>query len=47
VVAVTSESAFRANPPADAVLPAAGDLLLIGDSASEHRFLTRYRTAPR
>jgi voltage-gated potassium channel len=47
VVAVASESAFRANPPADAVLPEGGDLVLIGDSASEHRFLTRYRTTPR
>lgn len=47
VVAVASESTFRANPPADAVLPDGGDLVLIGDSASEHRFLTRYRTTPR
>jgi len=43
VVAVASDEHFQANPPAEAVLPAGADLVLIGDSASEHRFLTRYR----
>lgn len=44
VVAVASDDSFHANPPADDPLPADADLVLIGDSASEHRFLTRYRT---
>ena len=46
VVAISSADAFQANPPADAVLPSAADLVLIGDSASEDRFLTRYRVDP-
>jgi voltage-gated potassium channel len=44
VVAMASSDAFQANPPADAVLSAGADLVLIGDSASEDRFLTRFRT---
>lgn len=47
VVALADEHEFQANPPADAVLPPGSDLVLIGDSASEHRFLTRFRTTPR
>lgn len=43
VVAIASAAEFEVNPPSDAVLPADADLVLIGDSASEHRFLTRYR----
>jgi voltage-gated potassium channel len=47
VVALADESTFRPNPLADEVLPADADLVLIGDGASEHRFLTRYRTTVR
>ncbi len=43
VVAIASRDSLLVNPPADSTLPAAGDLVLIGDSASEHRFLTRYQ----
>lgn len=47
VVAIASDESFQANPPADRPLPADADLVLIGDSASEHRFLTRFPTDPR
>lgn len=43
IIAVV-DHAFHVNPPADTTLPAGADLVLIGDSASEDRFLTRYRT---
>jgi Trk K+ transport system NAD-binding subunit len=40
VVALAEGDDFHANPPADAVLPPGADVVLIGDSASEHRCLT-------
>ncbi|MFP5321324.1 MAG: potassium channel family protein [Acidimicrobiia bacterium] len=43
VVAVADGDHLQANPPADVVLRAGTDLVLIGDSESEDRFLTRYR----
>ncbi len=45
IIAVVDQG-FHVNPPADTMLPAGADLVLIGDSASEDRFLTRYRTRP-
>lgn len=44
VVAIASHESFQANPAVDRPLPSDADLILIGDSASEHRFLTTYRT---
>jgi voltage-gated potassium channel len=44
VVAVVQDGAFVSNPPAKEPLPPDGELVLIGDSDSEHRFLSRYRT---
>lgn len=44
VVAVASEDRFEANPDPGAPLVAGTELVLIGDSDSEHRFLTRYPT---
>ncbi len=42
VVALASEDHFEANPDPMSPLPAGTDLVLIGDSESEHRFLSRY-----
>ena len=42
VVALASEDHFEANPDPNAPLVAGTDLVLVGDSDSEHRFLTRY-----
>ena len=47
VVAVADGDGFRSNPDAGAVLPAGADLVLIGDGASEDRFLRRYRSGRR
>jgi voltage-gated potassium channel len=44
VVAVVDDGRFEPNPPAVRVLPSGGDLVLIGDSESEDRFLHRYRS---
>lgn len=44
VVAIANGDRFESNPDARLPLPAGSDLVLIGDSHSEHRFLTRYRT---
>jgi voltage-gated potassium channel len=44
VVAVVDDGHFEPNPPASRALPSAGDLVLIGDSESEDRFLSRYRS---
>jgi voltage-gated potassium channel len=44
VVAIVDRGAYQTNPPADAPLPSHADLVLIGDSESEDRFLTRYGT---
>lgn len=43
VVAIADGDRFESNPDAELPLPAGTDLVLIGDSDSEHRFLTRYR----
>ncbi|MGK2929510.1 MAG: NAD-binding protein, partial [Acidimicrobiales bacterium] len=42
VVALASEDHLEANPDPMAPLPAGTDLVLIGDSDSEHRFLSQY-----
>lgn len=47
VVALISRDGFEANPDPSLPLPAGGELALIGDSESEHRFLSRYKTSPR
>lgn len=47
VVASVSDGAFEPNPDPAAALPDGGELVLIGDSESEDRFLNRYRTSPR
>jgi voltage-gated potassium channel len=44
VVAVAKDGALVSNPDAREPLPAASDLVLIGDSESEDRFLSRYRS---
>lgn len=44
VVALASEDRFEANPDPMEPLPAGTDLVLIGDSESEDRFLSRYPT---
>lgn len=46
VVARISRDGFEPNPDPHEPLPATGQLVLIGDSESEHRFLSRYRTSP-
>ncbi|HVM54042.1 MAG TPA: NAD-binding protein [Acidimicrobiales bacterium] len=43
VVAVAEGERFRSNPDPRAPLPPDAELVLIGDSESEHRFLSRYR----
>lgn len=43
VVAIAEGAQFESNPDAGLPLPAGSDLVLIGDSDSEHRFLTRYQ----
>jgi Trk K+ transport system NAD-binding subunit len=43
VLAVIDQGRFESNPSAEARLPEAGELVLIGDSQSEDRFLSRYR----
>ncbi len=45
VVATVEGGSYRVNPPADEVLPAGGELVLIGDDDSEDRFLHRYPPA--
>ena len=45
VVAVAKGERFESNPDPRLSLPSGSDLVLIGDSDSEHRFLTRYRPA--
>lgn len=47
VVAIAGGERFQSNPDVAVPLPAGADLVLIGDSESEHRFLSRYRSAPR
>ncbi len=42
VVAVERNGDVEANPPADLVLPADGDLVLIGDLEAEARYAARY-----
>jgi Trk K+ transport system NAD-binding subunit len=42
VVATVEDGRFESNPSARAPLPSGGDLVLIGDSESEDRFLSRY-----
>lgn len=42
VVAIATGDESLVNPPAESTLPVDGELVLIGDSESEHRFLTRY-----
>ena len=44
VVALITPDGFQANPDPTVPLPHGGDLALIGDNESEHRFLSRYRT---
>jgi Trk K+ transport system NAD-binding subunit len=46
VVARIADDDFEPNPDPNVPLPGGGDLVLIGDSESEHRFLSRYRTSP-
>jgi Trk K+ transport system NAD-binding subunit len=46
VVASVSGGDFEPNPDPTVPLPAEGQLVLVGDSESEHRFLSRYRTSP-
>lgn len=46
VVAIVENDHFESNPRPDTVLPAAADLILIGDAESEHRFLSRYSPKP-
>ena len=41
-VAIATGDESLVNPPAESTLPVDGELVLIGDSESEHRFLTRY-----
>jgi voltage-gated potassium channel len=43
VVAVAKGDRLESNPDARQPLPAGSELVLIGDSESEHRFLSRYR----
>lgn len=43
VVAVANGDRLESNPDARQPLPADSELVLIGDSESEHRFLSRYR----
>lgn len=43
VLAIIDDGRFESNPSAEARLPEAGELILIGDSESEDRFLSRYR----
>ena len=38
---------MESNPDARSPLPPGIDMVLIGDSDSEHRFLSRYRAGPR
>lgn len=47
VVALITDGGFHANPDPAEPLPDGGDLALIGDSESEHRFLSRYRPSTR
>ena len=47
VVASVSDGTFEPNPDPSVALPDGGELVLVGDSESEHRFLSRYRTSPR
>lgn len=47
VVAFVADDSLEANPHPSQPLPPGGDLVLIGDDESEHRFLSRYRTHPR
>jgi Trk K+ transport system NAD-binding subunit len=44
VVAVARGDRLESNPDVNAPLPNGSDLVLIGDSDSEHRFLSRYRS---
>jgi voltage-gated potassium channel len=44
VVAVVEGERYASNPDVGAPLPAGTDLVLIGDSESEDRFLSRYRS---
>jgi K+/H+ antiporter YhaU regulatory subunit KhtT len=44
VVAVAHDDAVEGNPDAHTPLPADGELILIGDEASQARFLKRYPT---
>jgi voltage-gated potassium channel len=46
VVAIAEDDRFDSNPAADRPFPSTGDLVLIGDSESEDRFLQRYRPSP-
>ncbi|MDY7103176.1 MAG: NAD-binding protein [Actinomycetota bacterium] len=45
VVAVTNSGRLEANPDAEVPLPTHGELVLIGDTAAEARFLRRYGVA--
>jgi voltage-gated potassium channel len=45
VVAIAKGDCFESNPDPRAPLEAGGDIVLIGDSESEHRFLSRYRAS--
>jgi hypothetical protein len=47
VVATATGDSFESNPSADVPLTAWSDLVLIGDSESEDRFLSRYRSQKR
>lgn len=44
VVAIARDGAVESNPDASTPLPPDADLIVIGDSESEQRFLTRYPT---
>ncbi|HSL59756.1 MAG TPA: NAD-binding protein [Acidimicrobiales bacterium] len=46
VVAIAEDHHFEANPDVAVPMPSGAELVLIGDSDSEHRFLSRYRTTP-
>jgi voltage-gated potassium channel len=47
VVAIDTPAGTQALPPPDQLLPADGDLLLVGDEDAEARFLARYRPTER
>lgn len=46
VVAIAFDDQLESNPDAQVPLPEGGELVLIGDADSEHRFLSRYRSGP-